>query len=158
MTPTNVSIEPAEAGDIDALVDAWVALADSQQVYDAHLLADANRTPIRDALARAIIGKEVYVARGDDDEVVGFAMIRVETGDYEQDVTRGVVENLYVAPDHRNGGVGTALLTTAEDALANRGCEVVALEAMAANEDAHRFYQRHGYDSFRIEFEKDLES
>lgn len=89
--------------------------------------------------------------------VLGFVMFGLETGGYEQDVTRGVVHNLYVRPPHRDRGVGSALLDAAESALAERGADVVSLEAMLANQAAVRFYRRNGYRCHRVELEKDLD-
>jgi ribosomal protein S18 acetylase RimI-like enzyme len=89
--------------------------------------------------------------------VLGFVMFGLETGGYEQDVTRGVVHNLYVRPAHRDAGVGSALLETAEAALADRGADVVSLEAMMANQAAVRFYERNGYRQHRVELEKSLD-
>jgi ribosomal protein S18 acetylase RimI-like enzyme len=93
-----------------------------------------------------------------EDGLLGFVMFGPETGRYAQDVSRGVVRNLYVRPDCRGEGVGAALLGAAEAALADRGVEVVALESMAGNGAARRFYRRRGYTPHRVELERTLES
>jgi len=150
-------VEPAEMDDLDDLADLWVVLADGQRAHQSHLLARQNREAIRESLARTIVTDGVRVVR-DDEEVVGFVMFSLETGRFDQDVTRGVVQNLFVRPSYRDRGLGSELLGVAEDALADAGATVVSLEAMAANDDAHRFYERHGYRPHRIEFEKRVES
>jgi ribosomal protein S18 acetylase RimI-like enzyme len=91
-----------------------------------------------------------------DEGVLGFVMFGLETGGYEQDVTRGVVHNLYVRPAHRDRGVGSRLLAAAERELAARDADVVSLEAMMANQAAVRFYERNGYRRHRVELEKRL--
>jgi ribosomal protein S18 acetylase RimI-like enzyme len=151
-------VEQATLADVDALVDRWVDLARDQRAYDSHLAAAANRTPIRQTLARHVVVDGVRVVRDDGNEVVGFVMFGLEQGDYEQTVTRGVVHNLFVAPEARGQGVGSALLESAEDALARAGADVVSLEAMAANDGARRFYERHGYRLHRVELEKPTRS
>lgn len=151
-------VEAATLSDVDALVEQWVALARGQRAYDSHLAAAANRTPVRESLARHVVADGVRVARTPDGDVVGFVMFGPETGDYEQTLSRGVVHNLYVVPRARGRGIGSALLAEAEDALARSGVDVVALETMADNEDARRFYERHGYRTHRVELEKPARS
>ena len=155
-TPT-MQIESAEMDDVDDLADLWVALAGGQRAHRSHIKAEKNREAIREALARTIISDGVRIAY-EGKTVVGFVMFSLETGRFELDVSRGVVQNLFVRPEHRGRRVGSRLLATAERALADAGADVVSLDAMAANEDARRFYERHGYRPHRIEFEKPVEN
>lgn len=148
-------VEPADTGDADSVVDLWIDLAESQRVHGSHLHGEPNRTPIREAILRHVAGDRLLVARGDG--VLGFVMFSIEEGDYEQDLRRGLIENLYVRPDARNEGVGSALLSRAEARLDEHGVDAVSLEVMADNERARQFYRSHGYDPHRVEFEKPLE-
>lgn len=141
--------------DADALATLWVDLAESQRAHGSHLLAAANRPRIRQSIAQHLVEDGIRVARTDG-ELLGFVMFTLEQSPYRQDVTRGVVENLYVRPAYRSAGVGTDLLAAAEDALADRGADVVALEAMADNDAARRFYAAAGYEPHRLEVEKSL--
>jgi ribosomal protein S18 acetylase RimI-like enzyme len=162
-----VTVEPARLSDVETLADLWVDLAVGQRAFGSHLRSAANREAIVDSLARSVLSDSVRVARevpGDgavtpaDARIVGFVMFGLEVGGYEQDVVRGVVHNLYVAPDKRSDGVGSRLLTAAEAQLAAAGADVVSLEAMVANEDAIRFYEREGYHPHRVELEKPVEN
>ena len=94
----------------------------------------------------------------DDGEPVGFITFGRESEEYTQDVARGIVHNIYVREGDRGVGVGTALLSAVERILGERGADAVALQAMAANEAARRFYRRNGYEAHRVELEKPLES
>ena len=143
----------ATLADLDRLATLWVDLARDQRAYGSHLAAEANRTPVREALAHHVVTDGVRVAR-DDDAIVGFVTFGLEHGEYEQTVTRGVVHNLFVTPAARGCGLGSALLAAAESALTDSGADVVSLEAMAGNERARRFYERHGYEVHRVELEK----
>jgi ribosomal protein S18 acetylase RimI-like enzyme len=143
----------ATLGDLDRLVDQWVDLARDQRAYGSHLAGEDNRTPVRESLAHHVVTDGVRVARVDD-AIVGFVTFGLERGEYEQTVTRGVVHNLFVAPAARGRGLGSALLAAAESELIDGGADVVSLEAMARNEGARRFYERHGYDVHRVELEK----
>ncbi|WP_148414343.1 GNAT family N-acetyltransferase [Haloferax sp. KTX1] len=165
-------VSSAAFSDLDALADLWVELAADQRAFGSHLRADANRTSIREALARHVAADGVLVARegdeaagsgcgtepADADGLVGFVMFDIEAGAYEQDATRGMVRNLFVRPAYRNAGVGTRLLAAAEDALGEAGADTVALDVLAANEAARRFYRRHGYRPHRVELEKSMRS
>lgn len=143
--------------DADAIADQWVALAADQRAYGSHIVPEHNRGTIREAVLRRIVSDELFVAREDGD-LLGFVTFTTESGQYEQDVRRGIVQNLYVAPEHRDQGIGTELLATAETHLAEDGADRVALDVMAGNEDAERFYRRHGYSPHRTELEKSVES
>jgi ribosomal protein S18 acetylase RimI-like enzyme len=154
---SDVRLEPAVMGDVERLVELWVALARDQRAYDSHLKAEANQAPVRETIARHIVVDGVTVAR-DAGDIVGFVMFGLEHGDYEQSVSRGVVHNLFVTPSYRGEGLGRRLLDAAEAALADAGADVVSLEMMAANEDARRFYERQGYRPHRLELEKSAQS
>ena len=145
---------PTEAA--DAVADMWVDLATDQRRHGSHLLAEPNRGRVREAALRGIVTDSLLVAT-DGDDVVGFVTFDVEAGSYEQDATRGLVENLYVVPDRRGEGIGTALLAAAEDRLRERGCEAFFLEVMAANDSARRFYREAGYEPHRVQLERTAE-
>ncbi|WP_224270760.1 GNAT family N-acetyltransferase [Haloprofundus salinisoli] len=138
------------------IAELWVALAAGQREFGSHLCADANREKIYDAITRHIVIGGLLVAR--DPEIVGFVMFEPEADGYEQDVSRGTIQNVYVEPAYRNEGVGSALLDAAESALADAGACVVRLDAMADNEAARRLYERRGYRLHRVELEKRVEN
>ena len=50
------------------------------------------------------------------------------------------VDDLYVSPDHQRQGLGRVLLRTAEQHLAQKGCETVVLATMSVLTSAHAFY------------------
>ncbi len=152
-----VTIEPAETGEEDAIAEQWVELAAGQRDHGSHILPDANGTAIRESILRHIVGDTLLVARADGD-IVGFVMFAIQQGTYEQDVTRGVVENLYVEPGRRSEGIGRALLETAHESLAERGADVVALDVMADNDEARTLYRRLGYTPHRLELERPVEN
>ena len=149
-------IEPPATSEADDVVDLWVALARSQRGHGSHLHDESNRVRAREAIVGHAVTGSLFVAY--DPDPVGFIMFEMDSGTYAQDVTRGVVQNVYVRPDRRREGVGSALLSAAEDALAAEGADVVSLEALADNDGARRFYRRHGYEPHRVELEKRVES
>jgi ribosomal protein S18 acetylase RimI-like enzyme len=139
------------------VTDLWVDLAEDQRDYGSHLLAAENRTRIREAVVRHIVTDSLLVAR-DDGDLVGFVMFSVESGSFDQDVRRGLIENLFVAESDRRETVGKQLLSAAETVLADRDVEVVALDVLYGNESARAFYDELGYEPHRLELEKVVES
>ena len=150
-----ITVETATLDDLDALVEAWLALVESQRTYGSHIESEPNRAVARQLLAEYVDAEMVAVAR-DESGLVGFVMFYEETGTYEQSVRRGVVENVYVRPAARGNGIGSRLLDHAEAALAERGVAVVSIAAMAENDRAVDFYEQHGYSPHRIVFERTL--
>ncbi len=155
--PENVSIEPAGTDDAGSLTEMWVDLATDQRRYGSHLVPAENRSMIRRTMVQHIVTGTALVARRDG-SIVGFVTFDVEAGQYRQDVSRGVIQNIYVQESDRNEGIGDGLLDAAETALDSRGADIVSLEAMAENRSARRFYERHGYEPHRIELEKPINS
>jgi ribosomal protein S18 acetylase RimI-like enzyme len=137
---------------VDAVADLWVDLAAGQRRFGSHLGAAENRATARERLAERLAAGGLRVAVADDP--VGFVTFVVERGAFEQDATRGLVHDLYVAPAWRDAGVGGRLLDAAERALADAGADVLAVEAMAGNDGARRLYERRGYEVHRVEMER----
>ena len=154
---SNVSVELASRADVDAIVDAWVALASDQRAHGSHLLAEENRSTVREHVTHHVVGDRIFVARTDG-SVIGFVQFSTEVGSYRLDVDRGVVETIYVHPDHRDCGVGSRLLDRAERALAADGISVVSLEVMAGNTAARAFYENREYHVHRVTMEKALDT
>jgi len=149
-------IRAATHRDVGAVVDCWVALAADQRRHASHLLADPNRQVIADSVAMATAAGLVMVAEGSDG-IIGFAMAHQELDGLQRDVSLGVIDAMYVHPAARDGGIGTALLSAVEGALARRGADHVALEVLTANDRAHDFYAAAGYSERRRTLEKPLD-
>lgn len=152
-----MDVTTATSEDVAVVADMWVSLATEQREHGSHLLPEPNRQSARDLVAQYVHTEGCAVARRGG-RYVGFVMYHVETGMYETDSTRGVVDNLYVVPDARGEGVGSALLDRAESDLREDGADVLAVEALWANEGARRLYERRGYEPHRVTYEQSVES
>jgi ribosomal protein S18 acetylase RimI-like enzyme len=153
------TIAPATVDDVDDVTDLWIALAEGQRRHGSTLLAEPNRTAVREWVARSVVTGEILVARdgeADDDGPIGFVGFSLDREGYERDRVRGTVSNLFVVSERRGEGVGADLLDAAERALAAAGAEAVALEALADNDRARAFYADRGYDRHRVELTKPL--
>jgi GNAT superfamily N-acetyltransferase len=56
-----------------------------------------------------------------------------------------LLDELYVAPEQRGRGLGSALLERAEAVTLERGGELLEINVDGDDVDARRFYERHGY-------------
>jgi ribosomal protein S18 acetylase RimI-like enzyme len=62
----------------------------------------------------------------------------------------GELETLSVLPSERGGGTGTTLLEAVRKELEGRGVTEVSLHAVTTNNDAIRFYERHGFSTHAL--------
>jgi GNAT superfamily N-acetyltransferase len=88
-----------------------------------------------------------------DEQPVGYALVSVggsEALDDTWDSTSEIAElqTLVVAEAARGSGVGSALLTRVEEELRSRGIEEMLIAAVATNQRAVAFYERHGYTPY----------
>jgi ribosomal protein S18 acetylase RimI-like enzyme len=85
----------------------------------------------------------VWIAR-DGSELVGY-LIAVFIFSFEFQGLVAEIDELFVLPQARRHGIGTALLDVAEVSLAGAGCTCVQLQLDTVNRAAHAFYHRRGY-------------
>ena len=79
-----------------------------------------------------------------DGAAVGFAYLTLRPTPYH-DGPLAQLEELYVAPALRDGGIGTLLLTTVVDDLRAKGVGEVHINVDEVDVDTRRFYERHGF-------------
>ena len=126
------------------------AVADAALV--ATLLDDFNRefqtpTPgvgvLTGRLQRLLVqGDVVAVLAGSP--VVGLAVLTLRSNVW-YDGPVGLLDELYVVPERRGRGTGSALLEAAEQVVRGRGGEVLEINVDGDDAGARRFYERHGY-------------
>ena len=77
---------------------------------------------------------------------IGVAVLTFRPGIWEPGPV-ALLEELYVAPDRRNEGAGTALLGEAMAVAAGRGAPYLEIQVDEIDVDARRFYERHGFSN-----------
>lgn len=97
-------------------------------------------------------GYDLFVAEAHD-KLMGFISLHFYRYLHLKD-SLGRITALCVDEAHRNFGVGALLLAYAEDHLKAQGCTLIELTSGSQREDAHRFYERHGYMEKRKRFIK----
>jgi len=55
----------------------------------------------------------------------------------------------------RGGGIGAALVHAAERALTDASCGIVEVTSHVRREDAHRFYERLGYERTSVRLSRE---
>lgn len=104
-----------------------------------------NRGTLTDVEAELRRAEGGYVALADS-VIAGGILLTVEEW---RAVAR--VENLMVGRQYRRYGVGSLLLSCADDWARNRGCWAVMLETQSINYPAIQFYLRNGFDIWGIQ-------
>jgi GNAT superfamily N-acetyltransferase len=102
--------------------------------------------PYRAALAEIAQGPGAVLVAEIDGQVVGVCQLIV----FRHLQTRGgrcaEVESVHVHPDHRGCGIGGVLLRAAVQRARELGCYRVQLTSNNARPEAHRFYERLGFE------------
>ena len=68
----------------------------------------------------------------------------------------GRISMMVVDEALRSRGIGAALVRAAEEALAEQGCSMVEVTSHARRTEAHRFYERLGYEKTSVRLAKTL--
>ncbi|MFC7217125.1 GNAT family N-acetyltransferase [Streptomyces polyrhachis] len=96
----------------------------------------------------------VVAARGE--QVVGTLQLTLIPGLSRTGMTRSVIEAVRVHHGERGNGLGTQLIEWAVAESRRLGCGLVQLTSDARREDAHRFYERLGFEASHVGFKKAL--
>jgi GNAT superfamily N-acetyltransferase len=139
LTAGKVRVREATADDVGLIYSLIVELAEYERGAD-----DVTGTP--ELLAESLFGTrpaaEAVIAERDG-VPVGFALFHgtFSTGECRPGIW---LEDLYVSPEHRRGGVGGILLSHVARLTVQRGCTRLEWTALDWNEPALDFYRRVG--------------
>jgi GNAT superfamily N-acetyltransferase len=80
-----------------------------------------------------------------DQQVIATMQLSFLPGLARRGAWRAQLEAVRVADDHRNAGLGSAMITWAIEEAGRRGCALVQLTSDKRRTEAHRFYARLGF-------------
>ena len=150
-----LAIHPARPRDREAILDLWLALIDYHRALDPlYPVVPGIREALREEVERGLLGGLCRLLVAElDGALVGFAFAEVERVETREASGPGSswIHELYVVPEERSSGVGSALVEAAEKFLAKRGGGRIAVRVESGNEDGLRFWARRNFtDRARI--------
>ncbi|WP_067541851.1 GNAT family N-acetyltransferase [Nocardia crassostreae] len=145
---TDLEIRPATADDVPAIV---ALLADD--FLGATREDRTDLTPYLEAFALADADPNQHIAVAErDGHIVGTLQLSVIQGLSLRAARRAQIEGVRVHREERGSGLGTTLMEWAATRARELGCSIVQLTSNAQRTDAHRFYERLGYEPSHIGF------
>ncbi|MCX5387592.1 GNAT family N-acetyltransferase [Streptomyces sp. NBC_00083] len=149
---SDLEIRPATPEDIPAIV---AMLADD--ALGAQRESPDDLTPYLAAFDRLASDPNQQVVVADrGGEVVGTLQLTIIPGLSRRGTTRSIIEGVRVHGAERGSGLGTQLIEWAVDESRRQGCRLVQLTSDATRTDAHRFYERLGFEASHVGFKKTL--
>ena len=148
----DLEIRPAVAADVPAIV---AMLADDP--LGAQRESPDDLAPYLTALERLVADPNQHlVVAVREDRVVGTLQLTIIPGLSRRGSTRSIIEGVRIHADERGSGLGTQLIEWAVDQSRRQNCQLVQLTSDATRTDAHRFYERLGFEASHVGFKLPL--
>ena len=148
---TEIQVRPAQFDDLVEIVDILIG---------GSLNPESENRDDLEPYWKAVdevrqLSGEVFVA-DEGGVVVGVCQVVVfrNIGSHGQRVAE--IENVHVRHDRRSHGIGAQLIAACEELARARDCRRVQLTSNVQRVDAHRFYDRLGYQASHKGFKKSL--
>ncbi|MGW7206509.1 N-acetyltransferase family protein [Streptomyces sp. NPDC054837] len=148
----DLEIRPAVAADVPAIV---AMLADDP--LGAQRESPDDLAPYLTALERLVADPNQHlVVAVREDRVVGTLQLTIIPGLSRRGSTRSIIEGVRIHADERGSGLGTQLIEWAVDESRRQNCQLVQLTSDVTRTDAHRFYERLGFEASHVGFKLPL--
>ncbi|MFE6777044.1 GNAT family N-acetyltransferase [Streptomyces sp. NPDC057702] len=149
---TPVEFRRARASDIPAIV---AMLADD--ALGAQRETPDDLAPYQAAYERiAADANQWLLAAVRDGRLVGTLQLTFVPGLSRRGATRSIIEGVRVHADERGGGLGTQMIEWAIAESRRADCHLVQLTSDATRIEAHRFYERLGFEASHLGFKLHL--
>ncbi len=99
---------------------------------------------------------QILAVADDAGVVIGTLQLTFIPGLSRKGSWRGQIEAVRVAESHRGKGVGARFFEWAIDQCRGRGCSLVQLTTDRSRPDAHRFYERLGFEASHVGYKLKL--
>ncbi|GHH82658.1 GNAT family N-acetyltransferase [Streptomyces capitiformicae] len=148
----DLEVRPATKDDVTAIV---AMLADDP--LGAQRESPDDLAPYLTALERLSSDPHQHLmvaVRGG--RVVGTLQLTIVPGLSRRGSTRSIIEGVRVHAEERGSGLGTELIEWAIAESRQQGCQLVQLTSDITRTDAHRFYERLGFEATHVGFKLQL--
>ncbi|MDX3568142.1 GNAT family N-acetyltransferase [Streptomyces sp. ID05-47C] len=148
----DLEIRAAAAADIPAIVGM---LADDP--LGARRESPDDPAPYLSALERISADpNQRLVVAVREGRVVGTLQLTIVPGLSRRGATRSIIEGVRVHADERGSGLGTRFIEWAIEESRRENCRLVQLTSDSTRTDAHRFYERLGFEASHVGFKLQL--
>ncbi|SOD63792.1 Acetyltransferase (GNAT) family protein [Streptomyces zhaozhouensis] len=114
-------------------------------------------TPYEAAFARfASDPHQRLLVAEENGQVVGTLQLAILFGLSRRGSSRALIEGVRVRTDRRGAGIGGWLIRQAVEEARREGCALVQLTSDASRTDAHRFYERLGFQATHVGYKLTL--
>ncbi|MFD7573360.1 GNAT family N-acetyltransferase [Streptomyces sp. NPDC059810] len=149
---SDLEIRPATTEDLEAIV---AMLADDP--LGAQRESPDDLGPYLVAFERLANDPQQHlVVAVREDKVVGTLQLTIIPGLSRRGATRSIIEGVRIHAEERGSGLGTQLIEWAVEESGRQGCQLVQLTSDVTRTDAHRFYERLGFEASHLGFKKTL--
>ena len=153
MEEKGFTIRPGRRDDAAEAARLWMQSAEEHKAHDPvyATAAGAEKTMRRFLADLASSGHSFLFVALAGGRTVGFISGELREGSPTfLPKTWASVDDVFVEPDHRNLGMGRALLRSVEAWAKERGASGVSLQVAAANARARKFYEELGFREISV--------
>jgi len=153
MEEKGFTIRPGRRDDAAEAARLWMQSAEEHTAHDPvyATAAGAEKTMRRFLADLASSGHSFLFVALAGGRTVGFISGELREGSPTfLPKTWASVDDVFVEPDHRNLGMGRALLSSVEAWAKERGASGVSLQVAAANARARKFYEELGFREISV--------
>ncbi|GAA2791658.1 GNAT family N-acetyltransferase [Streptomyces showdoensis] len=149
---SDLEIRPARQDDLPAII---AMLADDP--LGSQRESPEDLTPYTAAFLRLDRDPNQHLVVAErEGRVVGTLQLTVIPGLSRKGTTRSIIEGVRIHADERGSGLGTRLIEWAVEESRAEGCRLVQLTSDVTRTDAHRFYERLGFEASHLGFKLSL--
>ena len=125
--------------DISAVIGLGREFAEYENLLDTYTVTEDK---LRDVIFGDDRFAEMLVAESDG-VIIGYALFYPSFASFRGERSM-FLEDIYISPDHRRGGVGEAILREIARLSRSQGCERIDFQVLDWNLPAIEFYQKLG--------------
>jgi GNAT superfamily N-acetyltransferase len=143
------SLRPAQAADLDSLIELLLALQDQIEMSNADLwrMNPSARRNLKGQISARLKAASscALVAEHEEDGIIGVIFGRIVTNNRYTPSRAGQVDQAFVRADHRRAGIGSQLVALLCRFFASEDVEDITLRYVVGNEEAAAFWSALGF-------------